>query len=163
MKYAQIRKMDVANGPGIRVTLFVTGCTHGCKGCFNREYWDFSYGKDFTEKETKEIVEYLKEPYIEGLTLLGGEPMQNLELVEVIREIKKEVDKDIWIYSGYTYEEIIEDPEKLKLLKECNVLVDGLFDITKRDLKLKFRGSSNQRIVDIQQSLKEDRVVTKEI
>lgn len=159
MKYAQIRKYDVANGEGIRSTIFVTGCTHGCKGCFNREYWDFTYGQDWDDEATQTIISYLKDPAVSGLTLLGGEPMQNLELTNVLREIKKEVNKNIWIYSGYTYEAIVSNPGRLELLKECDILVDGLFVEKLKNLKLKFRGSENQRIIDIKKSLDTETIV----
>lgn len=155
MKYAQIRKFDIANGPGIRSTIFVSGCSHACQGCFNQEYQDFDYGNDWTEQSTEEIISYLKDPNIKGLSLLGGEPMESAEdLVQIIRQIKDQVPKDIWIYSGYTFEQILEDPDKKALLKECQVLVDGLFIEDLKDLSLKFRGSSNQRIIDIEKSLK---------
>lgn len=159
MKYSQIRKYDVANGEGIRSTIFVTGCTHGCKGCFNQEYWDFNYGDDWDQEATDKIISYLKDPNVSGLTLLGGEPMQNLELTNVLRDIKEQVQKNIWIYSGYTYEQIIADPKKLDLLKECDILVDGLFVEKLKNLKLKFRGSENQRIIDIKKSLESGEVV----
>lgn len=159
MKYAQLRKYDVANGEGIRSTIFVTGCTHGCKGCFNREYWDFTYGQDWDDEATRTIIDYLKDPAVSGLTLLGGEPMQNLELTDVLREIKKEVNKSIWVYSGYTYEAILKDPGRLELLKECDILVDGLFVEKLKNLKLKFRGSENQRIIDIKKSLESGETV----
>jgi len=154
MRFAQIRKFDVANGPGIRSTIFVTGCTHNCPGCFNKEYQNFKYGDIWTENETKKVISYLKEKSVSGLSLLGGEPFQNSkDLAEIVREIKKEVEKNIWVYSGYTFEEIIEDSEKLDLLSQCDVLVDGLFIEELKDLTLKFRGSSNQRILDIKKSL----------
>lgn len=160
MNFAQIRKYDVANGPGIRTTIFVTGCTHKCHNCFNEEYQDFNYGNTWTDKETKEVIDYLKLDEIKGLTLLGGEPFQNeVDLLQVIRDIKKEVQKDIWIFSGYSYEEILKDQDKKKLLEECDVLVDGRFVEALKDLKLRFRGSSNQRIIDIQKSLDENKVV----
>lgn len=161
MKFAQIRKYDVANGPGIRSTIFVTGCTHNCPECFNKEYQDFNYGNDWTDDETKIIIEYLKQDEVEGLTILGGEPFQNtLGLIQVINDIKKEVNKNIWIFSGYTYEEILENKNRKKLLELCDVLVDGLFINELKDLKLKFRGSSNQRIIDIKKSLKENKINT---
>ena len=160
MNFAQIRKYDVANGPGIRTTIFVTGCTHNCPNCFNKEYQDFNYGDTWTDKETKEVISYLNLDEVKGLTLLGGEPFQNeIDLLQVIRDIKKEVQKDIWIFSGYTYEEILKDQNKKKLLEECDVLVDGRFVEALKDLKLRFRGSSNQRIIDIQKSLDENKVV----
>lgn len=153
MRYAQIRPLEVANGEGIRVSLFVTGCTHRCPECFNEAYQDFNFGQEWTEETTAELIRYLKRPEISGLTLLGGEPMQNLELTEILREIKNQVQKSIWIYSGYTYEQILSNPARLALLSECDVLVDGLFVAALKDLRLRFRGSSNQRIIDIQSSL----------
>lgn len=160
MNFAQIRKYDVANGPGIRTTIFVTGCTHKCPNCFNEEYQDFNFGNPWTRKETDEIIEDLKLDEVKGLTVLGGEPFQNeVDLLQVLRDIKKEVQKDIWIFSGYTYEEILKDQDKKKLLEECDVLVDGRFVEALKDLSLRFRGSSNQRIIDIKKSLNSDKVV----
>lgn len=160
MNYAQIRRYDVANGPGIRSTIFVTGCTHNCYNCFNKEYQDFNYGKAWTEKETREVIEYLKLDEVKGLTLLGGEPFQNeIDLLKVVKDIKKEVQKGIWVFSGYTYEEILRDKNKTKLLKECDVLVDGRFVEDLKDLSLRFRGSSNQRIIDIKKSLAANKVI----
>ena len=154
MNYGQIRKYDVANGEGIRTSIFVTGCNHHCKGCFNEEYQDFDFGDKWTDIETKEVIEDLKLQEVSGLTLLGGEPMEHpKELREIIKKIKREVDKSIWVYSGFTYEKILEDEEKLALLKECDILVDGLFIEKELDLSLRFRGSRNQRVIDIQKSL----------
>lgn len=159
MRYAQLRKYDVANGQGIRSTIFVSGCSHHCYNCFNEEYQDFNYGNLWTEETTQTIIEYLSDESVAGLSLLGGEPMQNLELTQILRTIKKSVNKNIWIYSGYTFEQIIEDTKKLELLKECDTLVDGLFVEDLKDLKLKFRGSSNQRIIDIKASLDSNKVI----
>lgn len=160
MNFAQIRKYDVANGPGIRTTIFVTGCTHKCPNCFNEEYQDFNFGNPWTRKETDEVIEDLKLDEVKGLTVLGGEPFQNeVDLLQVIRDIKKEVQKEIWIFSGYTYEEILKDQDKKKLLEECDVLVDGKFVEALKDLSLRFRGSSNQRIIDIKKSLEANEVV----
>lgn len=160
MNFAQIRKYDVANGPGIRTTIFVTGCTHNCHNCFNEEYQDFNYGDTWTDKETEEVISYLNLAEVKGLTLLGGEPFQNeVDLLKVIRDIKKEVQKDIWIFSGYTYEELLRDENKKKLLEECDVLVDGRFVEKLKDLNLRFRGSSNQRIIDVQKSLEANEVI----
>lgn len=160
MNFAQIRKYDVANGPGIRTTIFVTGCTHKCHNCFNEEYQDFDFGDPWTQKETDEVIEDLKLDEVKGLTILGGEPFQNeVGLLQVLRDIKKEVQKDIWIFSGYTYEEILKDENKKKLLEECDILVDGRFVEALKDLNLRFRGSSNQRIIDIKKSLDENKVV----
>lgn len=155
MRYGQIRKYDVANGVGIRTSIFVTGCTHNCKDCFNKKYMDFNFGEVWTDETTNLVTEYLKDKNVAGLTLLGGEPMQNAkELLEIVRKIKSVIKKDIWIYSGYTFEEILEDEDRFELLKECDVLVDGRFVLELKDLKLKFRGSSNQRIIDIKNTLK---------
>lgn len=160
MNFAQIRKYDVANGPGIRTTIFVTGCTHKCPNCFNEEYQDFNFGDPWTRKETDEVIEDLKLDEVKGLTILGGEPFQNeVDLLQVLRDIKKEVQKEIWIFSGYTYEEILKDQDKKKLLEECDVLVDGRFVEALKDLSLRFRGSSNQRIIDIKKSLEANEVV----
>ena len=160
MNFAQIRKYDVANGPGIRTTIFVTGCTHKCHNCFNEEYQDFDFGDPWTQRETDEVIEDLKLDEVKGLTILGGEPFQNeVDLLKVLRDIKKEVQKDIWIFSGYTYEEILKDDNKKKLLEECDVLVDGRFVEALKDLNLRFRGSSNQRIIDVQKSLESNEVV----
>lgn len=160
MNFAQIRRYDIANGPGIRTTIFVTGCTHKCPNCFNEEYQDFNFGDPWTRKETDEVIEDLKLDEVKGLTVLGGEPFQNeVDLLQVLRDIKKEVQKEIWIFSGYTYEEILKDQDKKKLLEECDVLVDGRFVEALKDLSLRFRGSSNQRIIDIKKSLEANEVV----
>ena len=160
MNYAQIRKYDVANGPGLRTTIFVTGCTHNCKECFNKEYQDFNFGDPWTEKETEMVKDYLNQPEVAGLTVLGGEPFQNVEgLVPVLKEIRKSTNKDIWIFSGDTFETIKADEKKFELLKLCDVLVDGPFVNELKDLRLKFRGSSNQRIIKIKDSIEKDKVV----
>ena len=164
MRYAQIRKYDVANGPGIRTSLFVTGCTHRCPYCFNAEYQDFNFGELWTEKQTEEIIEYLNDDVVTGLTLLGGEPFQNSsELTNVLKEVKKHVEKSIWAYSGYTFEQIMSDDEKKELLMLCDVLVDGLYIEKLKDLRLKFRGSSNQRIIDVKKSMDEGKIILVEI
>lgn len=160
MKYAQIRKYDVANGLGIRTSIFVTGCTHNCFNCFNKEYQDFNFGKLWTEKETKTIIEYLSNDHISGLSILGGEPMQNAnDLTFIVKEIKQYSNKDIWLWSGYTYEEILKDKDRIKLLNEIDILVDGRFIESKKDLTLKFRGSSNQRVVDVKKSLSSGTII----
>lgn len=152
MRYAQIRPFDVANGDGIRVSIFVTGCTHRCFNCFNEEYQSFEFGAVWGEEETQRVIAYLKNPAVSGLTLLGGEPMQNVELAEIVQTIRQEVDKSVWVYSGYTYEQIVSHPGRKKLLDVCDVLVDGLYVEELRDLKLRFRGSANQRIIDLSAS-----------
>ena len=160
MNYADIRPIDVANGPGIRVSLFVSGCTHHCKECFNPETWDFAYGRPFGEEQVQAILGHLSKPYIRGLSLLGGEPFepQNqaavLELVEQVREVYP--DKDIWCYSGYLFEQLAAGAvgeHSRELLERLDVLVDGPFILERKDLSLRFRGSANQRILDVPASL----------
>lgn len=155
MRYGQIRQFDVANGEGIRTSIFVTGCTHCCKGCFNKDYQDFNAGELWTQRETEQVIEFLKDPMVDGLTLLGGEPFQNAkELSEVVSQIRVSTEKSIWVYSGYTFEEICAVREMQRLLELCDVLVDGLFVEEKKDLTMRFRGSSNQRILDVKESLR---------
>lgn len=155
MRYGQIRKYDTANGDGIRTTIFITGCTHKCDGCFNKEYQSFESGQEWTEAQTNEIIENLKDSNVSGLSILGGEPFQNADgLLEVVLAVKKAgIQKDIWIWSGYTYEVLLELGKKdraiLDLLNECNVLIDGRFEESLKDLSLKYRGSSNQRVIDL--------------
>ncbi|MDO4799155.1 MAG: anaerobic ribonucleoside-triphosphate reductase activating protein [Bacillota bacterium] len=154
MRYGQIRQYDVANGTGIRTSLFVTGCTHNCKGCFNQLYMDFNHGDEWTDRETRKLLDYLREPVIEGLTVLGGEPFQNVEgLLPVLKLVREQVDKSIWIYSGYTWEELVTDPERLEMLKLCDVLVDGRFVQELFHPSLAFRGSENQRIIEVAASM----------
>ena len=155
MNYASIKHHDVANGPGIRVSLFVSGCTHHCKGCFNAEAWSFTYGDPFTQQTVEEILQALKPEYIQGLSLLGGEPFEPenqpavLDLVRQVRAAYPE--KNIWAYSGYTFEQLQTlAPE---LLAQITVLVDGPFVESQKDLRLAFRGSANQRILDVPASL----------
>lgn len=156
MNYANIKHHDVANGPGIRVSLFVSGCTHHCKGCFNAEAWSFTYGEPFTQQTVGEILQALQPAYIQGLSLLGGEPFEPenqpavLDLVQQVRAAYPE--KNIWAYSGYTFEQLQTlAPE---LLAQITVLVDGPFVESQKDLRLAFRGSANQRILDVPASLK---------
>lgn len=169
MYYADIKKYDVANGPGIRISLFVSGCTHHCKGCFNEAAWDFKYGNPYTEIQTNEIIEYMKNDFVSGITILGGEPFEYvnqqgiLPLLKKIRDIYPE--KSIWVFSGYLFDKDIID----KMLKEyditkellsyIDVIVDGKFELDNKNLSLKFRGSSNQRIINVKESLKKNKVI----
>ena len=128
MKYAKIRKLDVTNGPGIRTTLFVSGCTHNCEGCFNKEQKDFNYGNEFTKETEDEFIELTKARQIRGVNILGGEPMQQVmddTLLNLLKRIKLETDKPIWLWSGYTFEEIINNPKRAEILREVDVLIDG--------------------------------------
>lgn len=170
MNYGAIKKTDVANGEGVRVSLFVSGCTHHCKNCFNPETWNFCYGKPFTQETEDEIIEALKPNYIKGLTLLGGEPMepQNQErLLPLLKRVKKEFgdSKNVWCYTGYTLENDLLSPSRARcehtdeMLKHIDTLVDGEFVEELKDLMLKFRGSSNQRVINVPETLKENKVV----
>lgn len=160
MNYAQIRKYDIANGPGVRTTIFLTGCTLNCKNCFNKEYQNFHFGKVFDEKAFDEVMDCLSDANISGLSVLGGEPFDNLEgLKEFITKVRAKSEKDIWIYSGYTFEELLEKDGAMDVLKNIDVLVDGRFVEDLKDLKLKFRGSSNQRIIDMKRTLEEDEIL----
>lgn len=160
MNYAQIRKYDIANGPGVRTTIFLTGCTLNCKNCFNKEYQNFHFGKVFDEKAFDEVMDCLSDANISGLSVLGGEPFDNLAgLKEFITKVRANSEKDIWIYSGYTFEELLEKDGAMDVLKNIDVLVDGRFVEDLKDLKLKFRGSSNQRIIDVKRTLEEDRIL----
>lgn len=160
MYYAQMRKYDIANGLGIRATLFVSGCRHKCSGCFNEAYQDFEYGTLWDEEAEAIFMSYVKDKNVNGVSILGGEPMQqDNHLQELLKRIKEETGKHIWIYSGNTYEQILQDTHKKEILQYCDVLVDGPFIEALKDLKLKFRGSSNQRIIDVQASLKAGSVI----
>ena len=169
MKYAKIKKYDVANGPGVRVSLFVSGCTHHCKGCFNEEAWDFNYGNTFTDTTVEEIIEDLKPDYISGLSLLGGEPFepQNqkdiLPLLKKVKEVYQDK-KSIWAYSGYLYEELkkMKTEEIKEILELIDVLVDGEFEEDLKDPLLYFRGSSNQRIIDMKKTRKSGKIILHE-
>ena len=169
MNYGEIKKHDIANGLGVRVSLFVSGCTHHCKGCFNSETWDFNYGKPFTEETEKEIIDALKPGFIKGLTLLGGEPFEKANqriLLPFLKKVKETYpDKNIWCYSGYLLdEELLKDSRARcevtdEMLSYIDVLVDGEFVEELKDISLKFRGSSNQRVIDLKKSLKENKII----
>ena len=159
MNYGEIKKYDIADGPGVRVTLFVSGCRHHCKGCFNAETWDFHYGNLYTEKTEKEILDALNHPYIAGLTLLGGEPFEpenQRELVKLLKKVREMYPKkNIWCYTGYTYDKDLLEGGKVytpfteEMLSYIDTLVDGQFIESQKDITLKFRGSANQRILDL--------------
>ncbi|MDL2310769.1 anaerobic ribonucleoside-triphosphate reductase activating protein [Peptostreptococcaceae bacterium OttesenSCG-928-C18] len=159
MRYAQIREFDIANGVGVRTTIFVTGCTLGCKNCFNKEYQDFNFGTIWTDEETSKVLDYLNNDIVEGLTILGGEPFDNTKgLLEIISNIRKKTDKSIWIFSGYVFEKLIKDEDNKRLLELCDVLVDGPFVEELKNLRLKFRGSENQRIIDLNKTFKSNEI-----
>lgn len=162
MHYGNIKKCDIANGPGVRVTLFVSGCTNKCKGCFQPETWDFCYGKPYTNDTENEILEALRTPGRTGLTLLGGEPFEpenQRELVKLLRRVKMEMpEKNIWSFTGFVYDrDLIDGGRKHcevtdEMLSMIDVLVDGPFVEEKKNLTLKFRGSENQRIIDLKRT-----------
>lgn len=159
MNYGTIKKYDIANGPGVRVSLFVSGCRHHCKGCFNAETWDFHYGKPYTKETEREILEALKPDYIAGFTVLGGEPFEPENQIEVVRLLKKVREaypyKNIWCYTGYLYDVDLIQGGKVytkvtqEMLSYIDTLVDGEFIEEQKDLRLQFRGSKNQRIISL--------------
>lgn len=155
MYYGKIRKLDAANGPGVRTTLFVSGCTFNCPGCFNKESQNFNFGEEFTKEVEDRFMEYIKNPNVVGVSLLGGEIMQQDTdtILNLVKRIKEETGKNIWCWTGYKYEELIKINEKLDILQYIDVLVDGRFEMEKRDLMLKYRGSSNQRVIDVRKTL----------
>ena len=151
MNYAELKKNDIANGPGVRVSLFVSGCLHHCEDCFNEIAWDFSYGKEFTEDVWEVVFSAVDFPRIRGLSLLGGEPFEvknQRGLLPFMRKFKERFpDKDVWCYSGFTYEEVLADERLSQILPFLDALVEGPFVLELRDTELPFRGSSNQRII----------------
>lgn len=173
MYYGALKTCDIANGSGVRVTLFVSGCTNKCKGCFQKETWDFHYGTLYTEETEEEILKALRPSYIRGLTLLGGEPFEienQKELVKLLRRVKKELpEKNIWCYTGFVLEKDLIDGGKRhcevsdEMLSYLDVLVDGKFEESLKDIRLKFRGSSNQRLIDMNETRKQKKIVFLEL
>ena len=161
MKYNLIRKMDISNGPGVRVSIFMQGCGFHCKNCFNKETWDFDAGKDFNQKTIDEVLNLCSEDYIKGLSILGGEPMhpKNIEGTTKLAKAFKEKypDKNVWVWSGFKFDEDLKDKE---VLNYVDVLVDGRYEDDLHDFTLKWRGSSNQRVIDVKESLKEHKIIT---
>lgn len=161
MKYFQIRSFDVVNGEGIRTSIFVSGCTLHCKNCFNPEAWDFGAGKLFTSKQFFQILDLLKRPYCAGLSILGGEPFDQTDnnlLIELC-ESAHVLGKNVWAWSGHQFEELLKDNKARVLLENCDVLVDGRYEDELRDLSLAWRGSSNQRVLDVKKSLAQNKPV----
>ena len=169
MNYCGIKKCDIANGLGVRVSLFVSGCTHHCKGCFQPETWDFEYGEAFTEETQKELLDALAPDYIHGITLLGGEPFEpenQRALIGFIRKVREAYPKkNIWCYTGYLLDEELLKPSRARcevtdeMLSYIDVLVDGEFQLDKKNISLQFCGSENQRIIDVKASLKENAII----
>lgn len=169
MNYCGIKKCDIANGTGVRVTLFVSGCTHHCKGCFQPETWNFDYGNEFTRETENEIIEAMKPDYIHGLTLLGGEPFEpenQKRLVGFLKRIKAEYPKkSIWAYTGYLLDDELLKPSRARcavtdeMLGMIDVLVDGEFKIEQKNISLQFCGSENQRLIDVKKTLSADKII----
>ena len=168
MHYGEIKKTDIANGVGVRVSLFVSGCRHHCEDCFNKMTWAFDYGKEYTQATEDMIIGYLSPDYIKGLTLIGGEPFEKenqAELVKLLKRIRNELpQKDVWCYSGFTYEQITGQSRASgdmanELLSLIDVLVDGRFEKDKKNITLRFRGSENQRIIDVKKTKQQNKIV----
>lgn len=169
MNYAKIKKYDVANGPGVRVSLFVSGCTHHCKGCFNPETWDFNYGSPFTDETIEQILSMLAPSHIAGLTLLGGEPMEPVNqkgLLPFVKMAKERYPhKSIWCFTGYHFEQdilhnmLLTNPDTKELLSYIDVIVDGEFVLDLKNVNLQFKGSSNQRTILVKESIESSKIV----
>ncbi len=172
MNYAEIKYNDIANGEGVRTSLFVSGCRHHCKNCFNQITWDFAYGNEFTEEVKQKILDSVEPSWINGVSLLGGEPFEpenQQALLELLRDFHARYPKkDVWCYSGFTFEEITgqtEHPSRCftpiskELLAQIDILVDGRYVEELHDIRLKFRGSSNQRVIDVKQTLDSGEIV----
>lgn len=162
MYYHNIDHCDMLNGEGIRVSLWVSGCSLHCKGCQNPQTWDFNSGIPFDKNALQELYEALDKPYIQGLTLTGGNPMDNIpEVLHICRTVKEKFpDKDIWLYSGYTFEQLQQSQTAICVLEYVDVLVDGPYIEAQRDISLQWCGSKNQRIIDIKETLKQGKVIT---
>ena len=170
MYYGNIKPVDIANGEGVRVTLFVSGCRHHCKNCFNPETWNFNYGNEFSEETQNYLLNLLSSPFIKGLTLLGGEPMEpenQKDLLPFIKRVKEKFGdtKNIWCWTGFIYDKDLISGGRAhtdytdELISNIDVLVDGPFIENLKNLMLKFRGSSNQRVIDIKKTIKQNKVV----
>lgn len=172
MNYAKIKHFDIANGEGVRISLFVSGCQFHCKDCFNFETWDYNYGNPYTEETKNELISLVSNPNIDGLSILGGDPLwQNedglLELINLVKNIHS-LNKTVWIWSGFTWEQIFENvivdnlntviALRQTLISNCDIFVDGKFETDKRSLKLKFKGSYNQRVIDVKKTLEQHKI-----
>lgn len=163
MRYNKIRRYDVTNGPGVRTTIFVSGCTHNCEDCFNKELQDFEYGDIWSQKSEDEFIDYVSNPMVVGINVLGGEPLQQImddSLLNLLKRVKNEFpEKSIWLWTGDLFEEAIENEKKLAIIEQVDVIIDGQFQKDKRNIKLKYRGSENQRVIDVKESLEKNEIV----
>ena len=162
MRYAQLRRYDISNGPNIRATLFVSGCTHNCKGCFNKDYQDFNYGKEWTSITETLFLCYAKDPKVKGINILGGEPLQQTmdnSLADLLAKIKENTNKPIWLWTGYKLEDVINNTKIMNILQYVDVLIDGKFEEDKKDLNLMYRGSANQRIINLTKTFEKGEMV----
>lgn len=163
MNYSKIKWSDISSGPGIRTSVYVSGCTHNCKGCFNPETHDFNHGEVWTKEVEDKIINHVNENGLSGLNMLGGDPLQQVKddtLLKFLIRFKKETNKNIWLWTGYTFEDIISKENMASnILKACDICVDGKFDLNLLDRTLRYMGSSNQRVIDVHESLKQNRIV----
>ena len=171
MNYAKIKHFDIANGEGVRISLFVSGCQFHCKDCFNSEIWDYNYGNTYTQETESELIHLISDPNIDGLSILGGDPLwQDTNGLQALINLVKKIhsmNKTVWIWSGFTWEQVfLNDTDcndiqhfRKTLIENCDVFIDGLFDINKRNLKLKWCGSSNQRIIDVKKTIEQNQIV----
>jgi len=161
MRYAKVRSMDVVNGYGVMCSLFTQGCTHHCPHCFNEETWDFNGGKQWTNELENKFIKLCQNPHIDGISILGGEPLDQAEdIYKILFRVKKSTNKPIYMWSGYTFEQIKSDEIKWKVIKNCvDILIDGEFHEAEKDIHLQLRGSSNQRVIDIQKTIEDNKVV----
>ena len=162
MRYAQLRRYDISNGPNIRATLFVSGCTHNCKGCFNKDYQDFNYGKEWTSITETVFLHYVEDPKVKGVNILGGEPLQQTmdnSLADLLAKIKENTNKPIWLWTGYKLEDVINNTKVMNILQYVDVLIDGKFEEDKKDLNLMYRGSADQRIINLTKTFEKGEIV----
>ena len=162
MRYAQLRRYDISNGPNIRATLFVSGCTHNCKGCFNKDYQDFNYGKEWTSITETLFLCYAKDPKVKGINILGGEPLQQTmdnSLADLLAKIKENTNKPIWLWTGYKLEDVINNTKVMNILQYVDVLIDGKFEEDKKDLNLMYKGSTNQRVINLTKTFEKGEIV----
>ena len=162
MRYAQLRRYDISNGPNIRATLFVSGCTHNCKGCFNKDYQDFNYGKEWTSITETVFLHYVEDSKVKGVNILGGEPLQQTmdnSLADLLAKIKENTNKPIWLWTGYKLEDVINNTKVLNILQYVDVLIDGKFEEDRKDLNLMYKGSANQRVINLTKTFEKGEIV----